>query len=102
MAKVFQNLPQSSEEANHTDSNRGMWWVGRLHRWKRRDKGTSLGFIAQEPEGKVLASATKLIETNLQPREAEAFALRWAIILCARLLLPEVAFETDCLKLVQQ
>ena len=61
-----------------------------------------MGFIAQEPEGKVLASATKLIETNLQPREAEAFALRWAIILCARLLLPEVAFETDCLKLVQQ
>ena len=60
------------------------------------------GLEAQEPEGKVLASATKLIETNLQPREAEAFALRWAIILCARLLLPEVAFETDCLKLVQQ
>ncbi|KAG5088948.1 hypothetical protein JHK86_001560 [Glycine max] len=44
---------------------------------------------------------SEMINTILEPKEVEAYAFCWAIIIATNLLLPNVIFESDCLQLVQ-
>lgn len=57
----------------------------------KRSRGQVWGlYIARDHEGKFIATATKLVESVLEPREAEALAFRWAIVYVTELCLMNV------------
>ncbi|XP_057456725.1 uncharacterized protein LOC130747724 [Lotus japonicus] len=60
------------------------------------------GMIARDSEGQVLAAAASYPVVASSPVLAEAWALRWAIILALELGFRRVCFETDCLQLFQR
>ncbi|XP_057430540.1 uncharacterized protein LOC130723502 [Lotus japonicus] len=60
------------------------------------------GLIARDSEGQVLAAAASYPVVASSPVLAEAWALRWAIILALELGFRRVCFETDCLLLFQR
>ncbi|KAG5031079.1 hypothetical protein JHK82_014692 [Glycine max] len=67
----------------------------------KKNIGTGLGMVIRDHKGQIIAAATKFMDMELCPIEAEAFSLRWASILVWELCVHGAIYETNCLDSVK-